>query len=195
MLVALILIGMATILGPRLIDVVFWIFAQDRWQQAFSGVLSGNMGWAVLGILLLPWTTLAFVLAQPVGNDLLTIIAVVIGILADVATYGGAGYKGREHLRRQRVLGGSARRVQRPVARGAVLRCRPEDRPAPVDARGEAPDRVARPAHAAFAQTGPVFEVPADDRRDGGQVGEGRPPAGVQGHEVDGQAGHDHATA
>ncbi len=98
MLVGLILIGMATILGPRLIDVVFWIFAQDRWQQAFSGVLSGNMGWAVLGILLLPWTTLAFVLAQPVGNDLLTIIALVIGILADVATYGGAGYKGRQSI-------------------------------------------------------------------------------------------------
>ena len=95
MLVGLILIGMATILGPRLIDVVFWIFAQDRWQQAFSGVLSGNMGWAVLGILLLPWTTLAFVLAQPVGNDLLTIIAVVIGILADVATYGGGAYRSK----------------------------------------------------------------------------------------------------
>ena len=95
MFIALVLIGMASILGPRLIDVVFWIFAQDRWQQAFSGVLSGNMGWAVLGILLLPWTTLAFVIAQPVGNDILTIIAVVIGILADVATYGGSAYKSK----------------------------------------------------------------------------------------------------
>jgi len=95
MLIALVLIGMASILGPRLIDVVFWIFAQDRWQQAFSGVLSGNMGWAVLGILLLPWTTLAFVIAQPVGNDILTIIAVVIGILADVATYGASAYKSK----------------------------------------------------------------------------------------------------
>jgi hypothetical protein len=90
-LISLLLIGMATILGPRVIDAVFWIFAQDRWSQAFGG----NMIWAVVGILLVPWTTLAFVIAAPVGNDLLTIVAVVIGVLADVATYAGTGYKGR----------------------------------------------------------------------------------------------------
>jgi hypothetical protein len=93
MLVALLLIGMAAILGPRLIDVVFWIFAQDRWTQAFSGAFGGNMGWAVLGILIIPWTTLAFVIAQPLGNDVVTIVAVIIGILADVGTYGGSAYK------------------------------------------------------------------------------------------------------
>jgi hypothetical protein len=90
-LISLLLIGMATILGPRVIDVVFWIFAQERWSQAFGG----NMIWALVGILLVPWTTLAFVIAAPVGNDLLTIVAVVIGVLADVATYAGTGYKGR----------------------------------------------------------------------------------------------------
>ncbi len=78
------------------------------------------MGWAVLGILLLPWTTLAFVIAQPVGNDLLTIIAVVIGILADVATYGGAGYKGQEHLRGQRFLADPLGSPERSIALGAV---------------------------------------------------------------------------
>jgi predicted Na+-dependent transporter len=91
MLVALLLVGMATILGPRLIDVVFWLFAQDRWSQAFGG----NMIWAVIGIILVPWTTLAFAIAQPFGNDVLTIVAVVIGVLADVATYGAGGYKSR----------------------------------------------------------------------------------------------------
>lgn len=91
MLVALLLIGMATILGPRLIDIVFWLFAQDRWSGAFGD----NMIWAVLGIAFVPWTTLAFVIAQPFGNDLVTIIAVVIGVLADIATYAGAGYKGK----------------------------------------------------------------------------------------------------
>ena len=91
MLVGLLLIGMATILGPRLIDAVFWVFAQDRWSQAFGG----NMIWAVVGILLVPWTTLAFVIAVPVGNDVLTIVAVIIGVLADVATYAGGAYKGQ----------------------------------------------------------------------------------------------------
>jgi hypothetical protein len=91
MLVALLLIGMATILGPRLIDIVFWLFAQDRWSGAFGD----NMIWAVLGIAFVPWTTLAFVIAQPFGNDIVTIIAVVIGVLADVATYAGAGYKSK----------------------------------------------------------------------------------------------------
>ena len=91
MLVALLLVGMATILGPRLIDIIFWLFAQDRWSQVFNG----NMLWAVLGIIFLPWTTLAFVIVQPFGNDLVTIIGVIIGILADVGTYAGAGYRSR----------------------------------------------------------------------------------------------------
>jgi len=91
MLVALLLIGMAAILGPRVIDVVFWLFAQDRWQSAFGG----NMIWAVIGIILVPWTTLAFAIAQPFGNDVLTAVAVIIGVLADIATYAGAGYKSR----------------------------------------------------------------------------------------------------
>ena len=91
MLVSLLLIGMATILGPRVIDIVFWLFAQDRWSQAFGG----NMIWAVVGILLVPWTTLAFAIAAPVGNNVLTVVAVIIGVLADVATYAGTGYKSR----------------------------------------------------------------------------------------------------
>jgi hypothetical protein len=87
MLVALLLVGMATILGPRLIDIVFWIFAQDRWSQAFGG----NLLWPILGIIFLPWTTLAWVICVPFGNDLVTVIGVIIGILADVGTYAGGG--------------------------------------------------------------------------------------------------------
>jgi hypothetical protein len=49
----------------------------------------------VLGIIFVPWTTLAFVIAQPFGNDVVTIIAVIIGVLADIATYAGAGYKSK----------------------------------------------------------------------------------------------------
>jgi hypothetical protein len=91
MLVALLLVGMASILGPRLIDIVFWLFAQDRWSQAFGG----NMLWAVLGIIFLPWTTLAWVIVVPFGNDLVTIIGVIIGVFADIATYAGGAYKSR----------------------------------------------------------------------------------------------------
>ena len=93
-MIALILIGMATILGPRLIDVVFWIFAQDRWSAAFDNVL-----WPILGIILLPWTTLAYVLVAPGGLTRLDIIVVLIGVFADIGTYGGNAYKGQSVYR------------------------------------------------------------------------------------------------
>jgi len=90
-MVALLLIGMATILGPRIIDIVYWLFARDAWQAAFGDSLL----WPILGILVLPWVTLAYVIVSPEGVTGLDWVVLIVALFADVGTYGGNAYKGR----------------------------------------------------------------------------------------------------
>ena len=79
-------------LGPRIALVAWWIFG-DKVDLAFDSWI-----WPLLGILVLPWTTLAYVIAwSPVvgidgGWDYLLIF---LGVLADIATYSARGAKGR----------------------------------------------------------------------------------------------------
>jgi hypothetical protein len=69
-------------LGPRFALVLVWIFG-DRVELAFDSWI-----WPLLGLLLLPWTTLAYVLIWSVGGvSGGEWIVVAIGFLADVATY------------------------------------------------------------------------------------------------------------
>jgi hypothetical protein len=69
-------------LGPRFALVMIWIFG-DRVDLAFDSWI-----WPLLGLIFLPWTTLAYVLVWSVGGvDGAEWIVVVLGFLADVATY------------------------------------------------------------------------------------------------------------
>jgi hypothetical protein len=78
------LFALLVLIGPRFALVVWWI-AGDRVDLAF-----GSWIWPLLGLVFLPWTTLAYVIAwQPVvgiegGWDVLLIL---LGVLADVASY------------------------------------------------------------------------------------------------------------
>jgi hypothetical protein len=79
-------------LGPRIALVAWWIFG-DKVDLAFDSWV-----WPLLGILLLPWTTLAYVIAwQPIvgvdgGWDYLLI---VLGVIADIATYSARAARGK----------------------------------------------------------------------------------------------------
>ncbi len=77
------LVGAAAILGPRFALVVWWIFG-NKVEIAISSWI-----WIVLGILFLPWTTLAYVIAwQPGGIDGgWDILLIVLGVALDIATY------------------------------------------------------------------------------------------------------------
>jgi hypothetical protein len=79
------LIVLAALLGPRAIGVVWWLNDPDRWATMFSNPLV-----PVLGVLVLPWTTLAYVLVGHGGLTPLAFGALVVGFLADLATYGGS---------------------------------------------------------------------------------------------------------
>jgi hypothetical protein len=76
---------LAFFLGPRFALALWWIFG-DKVDNAFS-----TWAWPLLGLLFAPWTTLAYVVVWgPVhGVSGAGWLLVVLGILADVATYAG----------------------------------------------------------------------------------------------------------
>ncbi len=75
----------AGFLGPRVALLLWWIFG-DKVDAAFDTWI-----WPLLGLLVLPWTTLAYVLvwSPVVGVNGGEWIVVAIGFLADVLTYSG----------------------------------------------------------------------------------------------------------
>ena len=48
--------------GPRFAILVWWIIDQVRWEAAFSNFFVAFVGW-----LLVPWTTITYVLVYPNG--------------------------------------------------------------------------------------------------------------------------------
>jgi hypothetical protein len=77
-------------LGPRIALVLVWIFG-NRIDHAFDS-------WFVplLGLLLLPWTTLMYVIVwSPGGVDGGEWILVALGVALDIASYSARAAKGR----------------------------------------------------------------------------------------------------
>jgi hypothetical protein len=84
---------LAALLGPRAINVVWWLLDTDRWGSTFSGPLV-----PILGILFLPWTTLAYVLVAQGGMTGLEFVVVVVGLFADIGTYGSSAYSNKDKI-------------------------------------------------------------------------------------------------
>jgi hypothetical protein len=77
------LVGILGVLGPRFALAFWWIFG-SKVDVAFDSWI-----WPLLGLIFLPWTTLAYVIAwQPGGiNGNWDILLIVIGVALDVLTY------------------------------------------------------------------------------------------------------------
>jgi hypothetical protein len=84
------------LLGPRVAIVLWWLVQPVRWQVAFHNVFI----WPVLGFLLLPWTTLAYVFAAPTGtlNSATAYAIVAIGFVIDLIGW-SSGYGNRGRVR------------------------------------------------------------------------------------------------
>ena len=72
---------------------VWWLLDSERWSAAFGGPIV-----AILGILALPWTTLAYVLVAQGGLTGLEFVVVVIGFFADLGTYGSSAYSNKDKI-------------------------------------------------------------------------------------------------
>jgi hypothetical protein len=85
------LILAAGLLGPRIALLLWWIFG-DRVDVAFDSWV-----WPFLGLIFLPWTTLAYVLvwSPVVGVDGGEWIVVALGFVVDVATYSSRAAQAR----------------------------------------------------------------------------------------------------
>jgi hypothetical protein len=77
-------------IGPRIALVLVWIFG-DRIDRAFDSWV-----WPLLGLLLLPWTTLMYIIVWgPGGVNGGEWILVALGVLLDFASYGARAARGR----------------------------------------------------------------------------------------------------
>ena len=80
----------AGFIGPRFALFLWWVFG-DKVGAAFSSWI-----WPLLGLLFLPWTTLAYVLAWgPVKVSGAGWLLVAIGVFLDLATISARSVKAR----------------------------------------------------------------------------------------------------
>ena len=78
-------------LGPRFGIVVWWLVDPSRWDRLFSTFI-----WPFLGFLFVPWTTLIYVAVGVGGVRGFDWIWIGLALVADLSSYGGAGYGNRE---------------------------------------------------------------------------------------------------
>jgi hypothetical protein len=86
------LFGSLVLLGPRFAILVWWIIDQTRWNDAFDNFFVGFIGW-----LLVPWTTMMYVLVFSGGVTGFDWVIIGLGILADVASWSSGGVSGRRY--------------------------------------------------------------------------------------------------
>jgi hypothetical protein len=87
------LITILLLLGPRVANIIWWIVDTARWDSVFGLIL-----WPILGIIFLPWTTLAYVLVAPGGLGSLEILLLFAAITVDVVSYAGGGFGNRKRV-------------------------------------------------------------------------------------------------
>lgn len=83
-------------LGPRVAGALWWLFEPARWGLTFNNWWGGGLWWIwpALGILVVPWATLMYVIVAPGGITGFDWIWIAIGLVADFMSYGGgAGRK------------------------------------------------------------------------------------------------------
>ena len=84
------LAAVSVFFGARLGVILWWLFDRDRWSLAFDSFWIG-----FIGFLFVPWLTLSYVLVVPGGVTGFDWVVLGIGLVFDIASYGGGGYSRR----------------------------------------------------------------------------------------------------
>ncbi|MCP4359162.1 MAG: hypothetical protein GY796_14195 [Chloroflexi bacterium] len=84
-------------LGPRFAGIIWWLMQPVRWV--------GNLGafnsfiWPLLGLVLLPWTTLMYVAVAPGGvTGIFEWGFLILAVVIDIGAYTGGGYGNRDRI-------------------------------------------------------------------------------------------------
>jgi hypothetical protein len=78
-------LALLALVGPRIVLALLWIFT-NYLNRAFDTFL-----WPLLGFLFLPWTTIAYAIAQNElgGMTTLGLLTLAVGFLLDIGVLGG----------------------------------------------------------------------------------------------------------
>ena len=77
--------------APRLASIIWWLFRPGYWSLGFAGWPIVWWLWPTAGILLLPWTTLMYVIVYPGGLSLVNWLFMGLAVAIDIASYAGGG--------------------------------------------------------------------------------------------------------
>ncbi len=80
------LVILLLVLGPRAVIVIWWLVEPAQWSATFTTLLL-----PLLGFVLLPWTTLVYVLVAPHGVVGLDFLWLALALVADVSSHAGGG--------------------------------------------------------------------------------------------------------
>ncbi len=81
------------LLGPRAAIMIWWLIRPVYYQVVFNNII-----WPILGVIFLPWMTLAYLLVAPRGVIGFDWIWLGLGFLADIGTYVSGGYGNRRRI-------------------------------------------------------------------------------------------------
>jgi len=81
------------IFGPRLAILIWWLINPVYVGAAFDHVLFQLLAWAFI-----PWTVLMYLFIYPGGIVGFDWVILILGILADIASYSGGFYGNRETI-------------------------------------------------------------------------------------------------
>ena len=88
-------IAILGILGPRAAIIFWWLLDPARWAVTFNN----DVLLPALGFVFLPWTTIMYVFFWMAGGlSGLGLIFVLLGLLADLGTYGGGVFGNKDQV-------------------------------------------------------------------------------------------------
>ena len=61
------------------------------WSTTVGSITAPHWIWPLAGLVLLPWTTLAYIFVLPGGITTLEWAIIVVALLVDLSTHGGSG--------------------------------------------------------------------------------------------------------
>jgi hypothetical protein len=83
---------------PRIALIVWWLVNSARVEGVFAGwsttvgsITGPDWTWPLVGLVFVPWTTIAYVFVAPGGLTALEWIVMVIALLIDLGAHGGGG--------------------------------------------------------------------------------------------------------
>ena len=81
------------VIGPRTAAIVWWLADPTRWSLTFDTWVM-----PVLGVIFLPWLTLAYVLVAPGGVNGLDWVVLLVAFIIDIAMYSGSAARSRRSM-------------------------------------------------------------------------------------------------